>query len=189
MKLKLAIVTWGWVLWLVSNVCMAAEAAPFDGLSPWHFEMTREQVTSFTQYGPYKSFSNGDLETYAGIFDGHPENVQFFFRDGHLRRIGVYLYEGTDAKQAAAAWQRTYESISRQFGKVDVPYLRNRSTDLPPPQAIGVAAGAEVMAKGKVQMAPVKQPADKFVFASFYRKDVMGQTFYFVTVYYDPPGS
>lgn len=189
MKLRTGRMALGWALWLAATSSMAAGAAAFDGLPPWHFQMTPEQVTSFTQYGPYKSFRNGDLETYAGIFDGHPENVQFFFNAGRLRRIGIYLYEGTDIKQAAVTWQRAYQSISRQYGKVQLPYLRSQSSDPPPPEAIGVAAGAEVMTQGKVQMEPVKQPSDKVVFATFFRKDVMGQAYYFVTIYYDPAGS
>jgi hypothetical protein len=40
------------------------------GLPPWQFGMTKEQVASFEQFGPYKSFKNGDLETYNGIYRG-----------------------------------------------------------------------------------------------------------------------
>jgi hypothetical protein len=56
--------------------------------------MSPQEVTSQVDAGPYKSFTNGDLETYNGLFDGHKENVQFFFKEGRLVRIGVYLYEG-----------------------------------------------------------------------------------------------
>jgi len=43
------------------------------GLPPWQFGMSKSQVNSLKEFGPYKSFSNGDLETYNGRFHG-PQN-------------------------------------------------------------------------------------------------------------------
>ena len=81
-------------------------AAPAAGLPPWKFGMTKAEVASFKEFGPYKDFSNGDLETFNGRFHGRKENVQFFFDGGRLRRVGVYLGEGTDSKKAVATFQR-----------------------------------------------------------------------------------
>ncbi|TBR40584.1 hypothetical protein [Dyella terrae] len=169
----------------------AAQAPPAGGLPPWRFQMTREQVMAFTDYGPYKSFSNGDLETYAGLFNGHRQNVQFFFRDGKLARIGIYLYEGQDAKAGAKVWGEAYAALKANFGAMELPNVQvepGTDKDLPP-EAVGVAGGVNVTTTGKDQMAPLKQPSDKLVFASFRSALVRGETFYYVVVYYDPPHS
>lgn len=158
------------------------------GLPPWHFEMTPQQVASFSAYGPYKSFKNGDLEAYAGVFNGHKENVQFFFRDGKLARIGIYLYEGANIKEASEAWGRAYAGLKSTYGEIDLPDIRiSGGSGQLAPEVVAAASGANVDAVGKSQMAPVKQPPDKFVFASFKRGNVQGQVLYLVIVYYDPP--
>lgn len=174
------------VFWAVS----AAAQSNAGGLAPWHFEMTPQEVAAFQEYGPYKSFSNGDLETYAGIFNGHKENVQFFFKGGKLARIGIYLYEGQDLHAAAATWGRAYASLTSMFGEIELPYSRasGGGAELAS-DAVAAVAGADVDVIGKLQMAPLKQPLDKFVFASFWRKNVLDHVFYYVTVYYDPPRS
>ncbi|MFC4764238.1 hypothetical protein [Dyella koreensis] len=170
------------------STALAASSPGTGGLPPWHFQMTPQEVMSFTDYGPYKTFSNGDLETYAGLFNNHKENVQFFFKDGKLARIGIYLYEGQDVKAAANVWGRTYEALKAQYGAIELPdiHIEPGGTELAP-EIVAVTGGANVDVTGKSQMAPIKQPADKFVFAGFRRQNVQGQTFYYVTVFYDPP--
>src|SRR5438046_6285252 len=95
-------------------------AASDAGLPPWKFGMTKAEVMSFKEFGPYKEFSNGDLETFNGRFHGPKENIQFFFDGGRLRRIGVYLGEGTDSKKAVATFQRAYELLQQAYGKNQV---------------------------------------------------------------------
>jgi hypothetical protein len=171
-------------LYLMSHFSFALAG----GLSPWSFGMSKAEVASFTGQGPYKSFSNGDLETYNGEFDGHKENVQFFFEGDSLRRIGVYLYEGEDARQAAEAWRRAYVSLTKQYGTVDIPALRKTTTSGPlAPEVLAIAAGANTDAVGKTQMAPLKQPGDMFVFSSFARDVIEGKVIYTVIVYLDRP--
>jgi Ca2+-binding RTX toxin-like protein len=158
------------------------------GLPPWHFQMTKEDVSSFTNYGPYDSFRNGDLETYAGLFNGHKENIQFFFRDEKLVRIGIYLYEGQDIDAATNAWSNAYATLKSMFGEMQVRGIQaDAVTGSVSPAALAAASGAAVGSGSKVQMAPQVQPADKFVFASFSSLDVQGHTFYYVRVFYDPP--
>ncbi|RUL75932.1 hypothetical protein [Dyella choica] len=169
---------------------MASAAAQTNagGLAPWRFEMTPQEVVAFQDYGPYKSFSNGDLETYAGVFNGHKENVQFFFKEGKLARIGIYLYEGQDIKAAAATWGRAYASLKSMYGRIELPdiHVSGSSSELAP-DAVAAAGGANVDVAGRSQMAPIKQPSDKFVFASFRRQNVQGRLFYYVIVYCEPP--
>lgn len=178
----------GLVLPFLLFAASAVAQSNTGALTPWHFEMTPQEVMAFQEYGPYKSFSNGDLETYAGVFNGHKENVQFFFKEGKLARIGIYLYEGPDIKIAAATWGRTYATLKSMFGEIELPDIdvSNGSAALAP-EVVAAAAGANVDAVGKSQMAPSKQPLDKFVFASFRRQNVQGQMIYYVIVSYDPP--
>jgi hypothetical protein len=173
---------------VAGTAVMAAQSSKAGGLPPWHFQMTPREVESFTDYGPYKAFSNGDLETYAGIFNGRKENVQFFFKDGKLVRIGIYLYEGQDIKAAAGTWGRTYKTLKEKFGAIELPGIVVQPNGSEPvPETVAIAAGASVDAMGKSQMAPFKQPSDVFVFASFWRNKLGGQVSYYVVVYYDSP--
>lgn len=177
-------------LFIALGLWSIVASADAGGLSPWQFGMTPQQVSAFADDGPYKTFSNGDLETYAGRFGGRKENVQFFFKDGKLARIGIYLYEGEDLKEAAKVWGRTYATLQSMFGGIELPDIRAVDASKPlTPEQVGLAGGANTEATGKSQMAPLKQPADKFVFASLRRALVQGRVFYYVTVFYDPPHS
>ena len=157
------------------------------GLSPWKFGMSKSDVSSFSQLGPYKKFSNGDLETFAGIFDGHRENIQFFFAEAGLRRIGVYIYEGKDIKSATAKWQQAYRSLQALYGAIETPGINAQQLNSPGSlEILADAAGAAVSAGQKIQMAPTKQPDGLFIFSSFYRLEVHGNPYFYVTIYLNP---
>src|SRR5437763_375401 len=121
------------------------------GLPPWEFGMAKAQVGSFTQFGPYRSFSNGDLETFNGVYHGKKHNIQFFFdRGGRLQRIGVYLGEGTDGKKAAATFQHAYELLQQDYGTVVVPEMKAaHSSESVPVEVIAIGAAANADATGK----------------------------------------
>ena len=147
--------------------------------------MTKAEVASFKEFRPYKEFSNGDLETFNGRFHGRKENIQFFFEGGRLRRIGFYLGEGTDSKKAIATFQRAYELLQQDYGKIEVPEMTVTGGDTPPPAVIAVGALANADATGKAQMAPVHQPKDMFVFASVYRYYVRGTKWFSIAILFD----
>ena len=94
----------------------AAGTSSTAGFPPWEFGMSKSDVMGFSKFGPYKSFSNGDLETYNGIYDGKKQNIQFFFNAKGLHRISVYLYEGKDIDDARAMWRQAYESLMKKYG-------------------------------------------------------------------------
>lgn len=151
---------------------------------PWQFGMSPKDVAAVEECGPYKSFSNGDLETYSGIFNGKKENFQFFFHEGKLRRIGIYLYEGDDPAAGAQVWLGLYQTLTRLFGSVETP------ENVAPisAQAIGAfnaKALEAVQGPGKIQMAPLAPPKDAFVFSSFMRNDVGSERLYNVVLYFD----
>ena len=157
------------------------------GLAPWEFGMTKAQVTSFKHFGPYRSFSNGDLETFNGIYHGTKHNIQFFFdRAGRLQRIGVYLGEGTDGKKAAATFQHAYESLQQQYGKIVVPEMKvDRGSEPLPVGVIAIGAAANADVTGRSHAIPVKQPKDMQVSASIMRGYVKGAKWFYVAIFFD----
>ena len=129
------------------------------GLPPWEFGMSKEQVKSFKQFAPYKTFSNGDLETYKGIYKGRKENVQFFFGPRGLQRIGIYIFEGKDAKKAAAAFQRAYAILQQDYGAVATPDLhKGRGIEPLTPEVIAIAAVVHAGVLGRTTTLPKRQP-------------------------------
>lgn len=169
---------------IAACVCLLVAAFPAfaGGFGPWSFGMSPEQIQAVTAFGPYRSFSNGDIETYNGDFGGKKENVQFFLKDGQLWRIGVYTYEGTDLAAATQAWSHTYSTLQKEYGALETPDYQGAT-----PQALAEAARAIVAKGGKAQMAPLAQPKDAFVFSSFSTYAHEGTTYYTVTVNYDRP--
>jgi hypothetical protein len=162
-------------------VVMALCACPVwaNGLTPWKFGMSREQVSAFSAQGPYTSFKNGDLETYAGQFNGVDRNVQFYFNQTGLWRISVQFYEGTDAAAARAGWRDAYATLAALYGPVETA-LSGNGEELANRTAEAVEAGI------KLQMAPVRQPLEEYVFSSYQRYVANGKALYRVVVYLDP---
>lgn len=171
--------------WLVIWFSMLALPASAGGLSPWSFGMSKQQVSAFAEQGPYKSFKNGDLETYNGVFDGQKENVQFFFGPDGLRRIGVYLYEGSDQQAAARAWRRAHASMTSLFGPIQLSGVAPRPDADTPFDDLVLAVVLSTEANGKTQMVPATQPADARVFSSFMRIARPDGPRYVLIVYYD----
>lgn len=179
--------------WLAATLlaCLAGPALAAEGSCeglPWRFGMTPGQVRAVEACGPYQAFSNGDLETYAGRFDGKPQNVQFFFTHGVLRRIGIYTHEGQDAAAASVAFLALYRAVTRLYGPVETPgYAPPASDDAQGERAFTAAVDTLLAREGKVQMAPLRQPSDTFVFSSLRTAQVQGDTWYYVTLYLDAP--
>jgi hypothetical protein len=162
-------------------------AASAAGLPPWEFGMSKSQVASFKKYGPYKALSNGDLETYSRPFHVHKANVQFFFDGGRLRRIAIFLYEGTDPKGGIPAWQAAYQALQKDFGKIISPNMRVSPSNKPvDPEILAVVAAANADATGESRMMPAKQPPGMHVWARLFTDNVQGQKWYYMNIVYDP---
>lgn len=147
--------------------------------------MSQEDVAGITECGPYRSFSNGDLETYKGVFDGKEENFQFFFKDKKLHRIGIYLYEGQDPVAGTKEWLALYGTLSRLFGNVETPDNISPASSETDSASFTAKASEIVQGPGKTQMAPLAQPKDAFVFSSFMRHEIDGEKHYYVVLYFD----
>jgi hypothetical protein len=171
---------------LVIQSCLPADHG--SGRFPWAFGMSHAQVAAVAGFGPYRSFQNGDLETYNAVFDGRFNDFQLFFHDDKLGRIGVYTFEGTDVAAAVDAWAALYAGMQRTFGAIETPgNVAPVAGDAASLEAFKTRARAMVDNVGKIQMAPMKQPADVFSFASFVAYEVQGTRFYDTILYFDPP--
>ena len=159
---------------LLRLLAVAIAALPLSGwgagLPPWEFGMSREQVKSLKQFAPYKTFSNGDLETHKGIYQGRKENVQFFFGPRGLQRIGIYIFEGKDPKKAAVAFRRAYGILQKEYGAVATPDLhKGRGSEPLTPEVIAIAAVVHAGVLGRTTILPKRQPKGMKV-----KADVMG---------------
>lgn len=167
---------------------LSGAASATDSRFPWQFDMTPAEVQAQEKFGPYRSFSNGDLETCNAIFNGRTENIQFFFSDQKLRRIGIYLYEGPSINDAASRWLELFDILARDFGAVATPGNKDPRTDGETSRGAFISNAISIVSPGaKTQMAPLQQPSDAFVFASFWGSEYEGQHTYYVVAYFDRP--
>jgi hypothetical protein len=171
---------------IAAYVCLLIAASPAlaGDFGPWSFGMSAEQIKAVSSHGPYKSFSNGDLETYNGDFGGKKENIQFFLKENRLWRIGAYTYEGTDLTAATQAWIHTYQTLQSQYGPIETPGFSGATTE-----SLAQSARAIVAAGRNAQMAPVTQPEGMFVFSSFDGTVHGAITLYTVRVLHDSAGA
>src|SRR5690606_1839473 len=143
------------------------------GFGPWTFGMSASEIRAEESYGPYRDFSNGDLETYNADFGGAKHNAQFYLKDGHLWRIAIRTYEGADLSQATQAWINTHVTLKATYGESETPKLSGDT-----PEALAATARSIVADGGKAQMAPVSQQEGEFVFSSFNSFAHEGVTYY-----------
>jgi hypothetical protein len=171
-------------LLLLALLPLGANAA---GLPPWRFGISKAEVVSFKQFGPYKQFSNGDLETFNGIFEGRKENIQFFFRNDRLIRIGVYLWEGKDPKKGASVFERVYDLLRRKYGKIALLEMTGPpGSQHPTGSTITIPGAAKKDLTEKTQIFPLKQPADMRVSAKFMSYYAREGKSYAVAIFLDP---
>jgi hypothetical protein len=159
-----------------------ASTASACGFGPWHFGMTAAEIRAVSSQGPYRTFKNGDLETYNATLCDQKQNVQFYLRGGHLLRIVVVTYEGTGLNEATNNWLSTYNCLAKLHGALETPGLRGENA-----RALANQAEALVSNGTKVQMAPLSQSKDRFIFSSFDSYTVKGVTIYRVWINYDKP--
>lgn len=123
---------------------LAALPAFAGGFGPWTFGMSADDIRAVDSHGPYRAFSNGDLETYNADFGGKDQNAQFYLKNGYLWRVAIRMYEGTDLSNATRAWIETYATLERLHGSMETPDISGDTVD-----ALAVSAEAIVAGGGK----------------------------------------
>jgi hypothetical protein len=157
------------------------------GLLPWQFGMTKEQVKSFNQVGPYKSFPNGDLETYNGQFHGKNENIQFFFVKNKLVKIGIYLGEQLDQHKALPIFKRAVAILEKDYGKLESPEITVPSTGGQfDADVFGAIAITNATMQGKTHVGPVKQPKDMRVWVTIMNVPNIGSNSLAIVIFFEP---
>ena len=171
----------------LSLLALFPVGASAAGLPPWRFGMSKADVVSFKQFGPYRQFSNGDFETFNGTFEGRKENIQFFFQNDRLIRIWVYLWEGKDPKKGVSVFERAYDLLRRKYGKIALLEISGPPrSQHPTGSTITIPGGAKKNLTGKTQMFPLKQPADMRVSAKFMSYYAREGKSYAVAIFLDP---
>jgi hypothetical protein len=96
-------------------------AAEFD-VGPWRLGMSREEVQSFQEYGPYEAVAvTGGLETHNALLNGKQKNVSFVFDDEGVAYIQVWEYEGSDYEAAKSAVLEVFDSFVASYGGAEIP--------------------------------------------------------------------
>lgn len=158
---------------------LAANGAGAVDELPWKAGMSQEQVRAVSEFGPYRAFSNGDLETYKGRWDGRDENFQFYFKDGKLVRASIYFYEGAAPAEAAARWLTLRRSMAQHFGPLEAADVAATSDD-----AFQADAQAAVAQGTRRLMAPAGSHG-RPVFAMLTREEIEGRATYFAILHFD----
>lgn len=171
---------------IVGFAFVIPQVAPAAGLSPWQFGMTKEQVASFTQFGPYRTFSNGDLETYKGVYRDETHNVQFYFEKNRLVKIEVLFGEGGNRDKAIATFKNVYRLLERQYGKVVIPEEHDTGSSKPNVDASAVGAVMNASLFGYTHINPVNQPRDMHVWGTVASKMIGDERWYYVAIMFSP---
>jgi hypothetical protein len=155
----------------------AEEFAPPFRIGPWDLGMSREQVSPFKEFGPYKDVRvTGGIETRDAEFLGRKTNVAFAFDDAGIQYIQLFRYEGSDPDAAIAAAMEIYDLFVASFGGATVENVSipgQASLDRSSMQAVvhtilGKAKDVEKSAREKnnatllmhFDMKPMLQPKD-----------------------------
>ena len=149
--------------------------------------MSKEQVSNFKEFGPYRSFKNGDLETSNGVFHDHKKNIQFFFTSNRLTRIGVYLGEGTDRDRAIATFRQVYELLEKDYGEVKIPEVHVGTNSGPiGADVLAIGAVANAYVTGSTHIVPIKQPKEMRVSGAIMNYNAKGGRWFAVAIFFDP---
>jgi hypothetical protein len=157
------------------------------GLPPWQFGMTKEQVASFRQFGPYKSFPGGDLETYNREYHGKKENVQFYFVNNKLVKIAINLGEQLDQRKALPVVKRASAILEKDYGK-----LQSSEITVPPTggrfdaDVFAMIAITNATMQSKTHFRGVRQPKDMQVWATIMSVPNIGKNNLAVMIFFEP---
>ena len=157
------------------------------GLRPWQFGMTKEQVASFKQFGPYKSFPGGDLETYNREYHDQKENVQFYFVNNKLVKIAINLGEQLDQRKALPVVKRASAILEKDYGK-----LQSSEIAVPPTggrfdaDVFAMIAITNATMQGKTHFRGVRQPRDMQVSATIMSVPNIGKNNLAVMIFFEP---
>jgi hypothetical protein len=148
-----------------------ALAAEDPGPGPWRLGMSKEQVVSFAEQGPYRDGASGTVETDNAPFAGRKVKATLVFGAAGLATIHTQNYTGSDWREAHKAALEVFDQFKAQHGGANVKDVSDNiardELDLILRQTLGTA---ETMNKRYTpngqhmiqtfDMVPLKQPAE-----------------------------
>ncbi|MEO8316357.1 MAG: hypothetical protein ABI645_16365 [Pseudomonadota bacterium] len=107
-------------LWALLLATVPAFAAEDPGLGPWRLGMSKEQVVSFVEQGPYADAVSGAAETASAPFAGHKVKATFMFGAAGVATIRFHNYEGSDWQAAHTAALEVFDLFKATYGGANV---------------------------------------------------------------------
>lgn len=141
------------------------------GIGPWRLGMSKEQVLSFVDQGPYADTASGGSEAAGAKFRDQKVGASFVFASTGLSSIQVKVYEGSDWQKAVTAVLGVFDHFKASWGGANAKDLADNPSrdemDLILRQTLGTA---EQMSDDREKsgsymvmtfdMMPLKQPAE-----------------------------
>jgi len=128
------------------------------GVGRYRFGMSRAEVSQVPDCPRYLNVAvTGGLECAPYVFEGQQMNISFLFTADRLRRVQLWMYEGSSAEDAEQAVARVLGYLERVAGGVTVrtrpdmsvtPATVMKMLSSAPPQANGLAQVEIVTASG-----------------------------------------
>jgi hypothetical protein len=175
-----------------------ALAADDPGAGPWRLGMSKEQVVSFVEQGPYTDGTSATVETDNARFAGRKVKATFVFGAAGLATIQMQNYAGSDWREAEKAALEVFDHFKAQHGGANVADVSDNISrdelDLILRQTLGTAEtrNKRYTANGQLMietfdMVPLKQPAEGRLHCQWIY-DGKSNT-YSVFMYQDLPGA
>jgi len=180
----------GYVLGVVGLLacCSLLQAKGVQGFDCWTLGMTRAEVKSCGQHGPFVDVRvTGGLETANGDFEGTKTNISFVFGSDRLIKIQVWLCEQTDLETAVSSVTRAWRYLLREFGQTKLAgtlLAIDTSVEEFQARARTLAAALPPDKEDKFQLGPVSKPDGAAVWASVFRDPKYG---YYVFLFVAKP--
>ena len=172
-------------LLLAALFATQTQVTDMGGLGDWRFGMTKEQIRATTTCSPWKDVPiTGGLECPNFEFAGKKRNVSFVFDgSGALAKIQLWFCEAADRKAAGAAVDELLAFMTKTWGDLESGNVPKVGRDALLDALDAAAKAPHGPPQAKVQLKPVKEPNDVFVFASVFRDPTHG---YYCFLYYQP---
>lgn len=138
--------------WKISTLSGTFESkrqtADRGGVGGFRFGMTRIEVSQVADCHPYTNVSvTGGLECPHYQFEGREMNISFLFAGDRLRRIQLWIYEGTSEPDTREAVARVLAYLERKAGGITIVALPDRT---PTPEAVMTLLNSTPLQPGSI---------------------------------------
>jgi hypothetical protein len=107
-------------LWALLLAAFPALAQDDPAFGPWQLGMSKEQVVSFAEQGPYNEVAAGNLETANATFAKRKVKATFTFGATGLTSIKLHNYEGSEWREAHRIALEVFDQFKAKLGGANV---------------------------------------------------------------------